>query len=156
MFLSSLMGMLMFLILHRIAVFFYLLFATFGDGGFAYYSFIFWDYITLSTFLVIGAIYGFWVGKYWYKSVYHESSHGGLVSYVNSLIWDEKPVKVAEVYKHKLEAATQKIEEDLTDLENLEKNFPVVLKPKPLKRTLVIAKKPAKKRAVKTKTKAKA
>jgi hypothetical protein len=145
------MGLLLFFILHRIAVFFYLLFATYADVGFEYYRFVFWDYATLSVVLVIGGCYGLWLGKYWYKSVYHEAAHGGLVSYLNAWIWDDKPVKV-EVYKHKLQEATQKIEADLLKLENLENNFPVALKPKRvIKRSTVSAKKPAAKRTTKTK-----
>lgn len=151
MFMAGLMGLLLFFILHRIAVFFYLLFATYADVGFEYYRFVFWDYATLSVVLVIGGCYGLWLGKYWYKSVYHEAAHGGLVSYLNAWIWDDKPVKV-EVYKHKLQEATQKIEADLLKLENLENNFPVALKPKRvIKRSTVSAKKPAAKRTTKTK-----
>lgn len=155
MFLSGLMGLLMFFILHRIAVFFYLLFATFSDATFAYYSFIFWDYVTLSITLIIGAIYGIWVGKYWYKSVYHENAHGGLVSYINAWVWNDKPVKI-QVYKHKLEEATARIEADLLKLERVEQEFPIVLKPKAIKRTLAPAKKPAVKRTTRAKTASKA
>jgi hypothetical protein len=43
-----------------------------------------WDYITLSAALIVGLVYGMWVGEYWYKVVYHENVHNGLVDYIAS------------------------------------------------------------------------
>jgi hypothetical protein len=151
-FLSGLMGLLMFFIIHRILVFFFLLFVTATNAEFQYYNFLLWDYITLCPSLVLGVMYGLWVGRYWYRVVYHENSHNGFVDFLNKKLWGEEPKQI-KVFQHKMEAVAEKLENDLSDLEALAKDFPVIIKPKRVIKRTVVKKSPARKAPAKTRKK---
>jgi len=79
-FLCSLLGMLLFLILHQIIAFGYLMllyvnYPTFGLGM----SLMDWlalDYFTLIIVLMLGMWYGIWLGMYWFGIVYEDQNHG--------------------------------------------------------------------------------
>lgn len=132
--LSGLMGLLVFFILHRIAVFVYLSLVTSQDIVFEYNNFLIWDYITLSAALIVGLVYGMWVGEYWYKVVYHENVHNGLVDYIASFFYSSRQSK-PEAFQHKLENVALKLENNLAELENLTSNTSKFLKSKtPIKR----------------------
>lgn len=129
-FLSAMLGLLMFFILHRIVVFFYLFFATLGDTQFEYYHFLVWDYSTLILVLFLGIFYGLWLGKYWYAAVYYEKLHGGLLDYVNTWLWGQK-IPQERVFQKKLETVSERLERNLADLENLSMQTSVNTQVKP-------------------------
>lgn len=129
-FLSAMLGLLMFFILHRIVVFFYLFFATLGDTQFEYYHFLVWDYSTLILVLLLGIFYGLWLGKYWYAAVYYEKLHGGLLDYVNTWLWGQK-MPQQQIFQKKLETVSERLERNLADLESLSMQTPVQTQAKP-------------------------
>lgn len=116
-FLTSLLGVLLFLILHRIFVFIYLFLVAnyFLLTDFNYLQFLAWDYFTLVIVLMLGAWYGVWLGLYWYKLVYEDASHGGLVSHISKRIFTKKPKNLTS----KMLAVKEKLEKDLWELEDL-------------------------------------
>lgn len=85
-FLSALLGVIMFMLLERLATFFYLYLLA---GGYIATSLEFWqiallDYIILTLAMMLGAWYGIWLGLYWYRKIYEEQSHPGLVGHLAS------------------------------------------------------------------------
>ena len=136
--LSGLMGLLMFFILHRIVIFFYLLLSTASNVYFPYERFVFWDSLSLIIVLIGGTFYGLWIGEFWYGAVYHENVHGGLVDSINRLIWRDRPKSVeVKSYQRKLETVAEKLEDNLSTLENLIEQPPMAVLPKRvLKRTI--------------------
>jgi len=85
-FLCSLLGVMLFLVLHRIIVLWYLLMVNYGvfswNGSETYIRFLAVDYISLTLFLMLGSWYGIWLGNYWYELVYES---GSLKGYFNSI-----------------------------------------------------------------------
>ncbi|MBL8030362.1 MAG: hypothetical protein JNN11_03880 [Candidatus Doudnabacteria bacterium] len=127
--LSGLMGLLIFFILHRIAIFLYLLIVTSADVFFEYNTFLLWDYITLSFSMVVGLVYGMWIGEYWYKVVYHENTHNGLIDHIGSFFTGKSKSK-PEIFENKLEHVALRLENNLNDLEALAKQAPAFLRQK--------------------------
>jgi len=90
-FLSAMLGVLLFLILHRIVIFFYLVLsgakflADVSENS--YLLFLAADYFTLILAMMFGAWYGIWLGMYWYEKVYEECSHRGFADYVARKYW---------------------------------------------------------------------
>lgn len=128
-FVSCVLGLLMFFILQRIVVFFYLVFITAVEIDFSYYSFLIWDYVSLFLSLIAGVFYGFWLGKYWYNSVYHEKAHGGLRNVITEFLFPSQDRQVIN-FEHKLNHVARELEEGLHDLEKLAENIPAIKKPK--------------------------
>src|SRR6185369_1300313 len=91
-FMTSLLGVLLFLILHRIVVFFYLFSIAGGYIGtsFNYIQFIALDYFTITITMLLGAWYGTWLGLYWYGKVYEEGSHMGFIHHLASNYFPRK------------------------------------------------------------------
>src|ERR1700722_11515309 len=122
-FLSSIMGALLFLILHQIIVFLYsvALSTDYADlsFGFSYMEFVAFEYLTLIFVLLAGAWYGIWLGLYWYEKVYEEGSHGGGVNHVASNYFprSKKNFKL----EAKMEAVKKDLETNLWELEDLAK-----------------------------------
>jgi len=150
-FLSSMLGILLFLVIHRIIVFLYLVLAgvrfTPGSEG-TYLVFLAFDYFTLIIILMLGAWYGIWLGMYWYEKVYEEESHKGVVDYIVNNYWPRR--KTTLNLKSKIAATQQKLETDLWELEGLTENLTrVKVKPRSIKKRIV--RKTAPKRLKKTK-----
>lgn len=117
-FLTSLLGVLLFLILHRVVVFIYLYLvaAGFGAESFDYLTFLLWDYFSLTITLMLGAWYGIWLGLHWFEKVYVEKSHGGLVAHLARHVWvGGRPKNL----QSKLSSVKQRLNEDLWQLEDL-------------------------------------
>jgi len=145
------LGTLLFLVLHRIIVFLYLVLAgpklIPGSEG-AYLMFSAVDYFTLVITLMLGAWYGIWIGMYWYEKVYEEESYKGVVDYIVNNYWPRR--KTTANLKSKIAATQQKLETDLWELEGLTENLTrVKVKPKGIKKRIV--RKEAPKRLKKTK-----
>ena len=120
-FLTALLGMLLFYILHRVVVFLFLYLLAIGYLGTGpdYYRFLAWDYTTLVLALMGGAWYGVWLGLYWFEKVYVEKSHGGLAHHIASkYLTRENPKSLPS----KMSAVKKRLESDLWALEDLAKN----------------------------------
>lgn len=125
-FLTSLLGVLLFLILHRLVIFIYLYFIATEvlTDGVIYYQFLALDYFTLVITLMMGAWYGIWLGLFWFNKVYEERSHGGFVAHVSEKIFFRKPKTLGG----KMADIKDRLEEDLWKLEDLAKIAPVEVK----------------------------
>lgn len=125
-FMSSMLGVLLFLILHRLAVFFYLVAVGVGGTpapvGYSYLVFLAVDFFTLILTLMLGAWYGIWVGMYWYEQVYEKGSHEGLVGYFRQRYWPRKSYGYG--LGPKIAEAQRKLENDRWELEGLVSNVP--------------------------------
>jgi hypothetical protein len=125
-FLSSLLGSLLFLVIHQAVV--VIIFLVFGvaRGGLAssesYMLFWVFDYFTLVLVLMLGSWYGIWLGMYWYEKVYEEESHKGFVSH----LWNRvRPASLrTDKFKVRLQTAKQTFQEDLKEFEELAKDLP--------------------------------
>jgi hypothetical protein len=140
-FLSSLLGVLLFLVLHRIIVFLYVLLLSFDYGAFgfgmSYIELLALDYLTLTLALFGGMWYGTWLGIHWYEKVYEEYSHKGVVHHIASSWWARKKHPLSSL-EQKVFAAKEKVEDGLWDLEGLVKPLkPIKSTKTPIKRTLV-------------------
>jgi hypothetical protein len=122
-FLCSLMGALLFLILHNLVVFLYSVALTADYGnlsfGFSYTEFVAIDVITLFLALLGGSLYGIWLGLFWYQKIYEEASHRGFVDHAAAYFWPGS----RHNYKleSKMEAAKKKLEDNLWQFEDLAK-----------------------------------
>ncbi len=148
-FLSSLLGMLLFLIIHRLVVFCLLILQSSGNKVFTlnmpYLEFLAWDYFSLLLTLLAGAWYGIWVGSYWYEKVYNEGSHLGLVGHITENYWP-KTTSYKDI-KSKISEVKKTIHTELWQLEDLNKtlNSELSSRKKPLARKKVIKRKTLKK-----------
>ena len=79
-FLTALLGTLLFLTVHQVAYFIYIYMLGTGlaTSGMSYVEFLAVEYFTLTITMMLGAWYGIWLGLYWYEKVYEEKSHRGL------------------------------------------------------------------------------
>lgn len=146
-FLSSLLGVLLFLTLHRIIAFFFLALQIVDyrdfNFGLSYMEFAALDYVTLVLALMLGAWYGVWLGNYWYGLVYEAGSHKGMLNHLAQR-WRAKASGNYNL-EEKIASVKQKLEKDLGNLEKLAGELPV--SPQPIKRKM--ARKSALKAAVK-------
>lgn len=138
-FLSALLGIFLFFLLHRI-VFFLSLVIIIGLGNSSYFGlsfrqFLMVDYISLFTALCLGAWYGLWVGNYWYEKIYIQKVHAGVVSHLAAVCW---PRRKHQELKAKIESVASHLKEDAWQLEDLEKSLSKnIVSPKPIKRRVV-------------------
>jgi len=143
-FLTSLLGLLLFFILHRIVVFFYLYMLAGGylTTDMTYYQFLVLDYATLFVVMALGVWYGIWLGMYWFRKVYEEGSHGGFVHQIKMSYFGGRTPKTLE---KKIVAVRQRLESDLWQLEDLAKEtVSIAEQPKPIKRKVVRKRAPRK------------
>ena len=120
-FLTALLGMLLFFILHRIVIFFYLYLLAGGyiTTDMSFYQFLVLDYASLLVVMVLGVWYGIWLGSYWFRKVYVEGSHRGFVQHLKmGNYWNQAPPKNLE---KKIIAVKHRLEDDLWQLEDLAK-----------------------------------
>jgi len=138
-FLSAILGVLLFLVLHRIIIFIYLLlsyedYQTFGMN-LTYLQYLALDYITLTLAMFGGLWYGIWLGLYWYEKVYEEGSHKGFVHHLAANLWGRKTYSDTKL-EHKLNAAKEKMEKGLWEMEGLVKGAELKVN-KTIKKTIV-------------------
>ena len=110
-FLTSLLGMLLFLVIHRVISFLLLYSAASGliFRNLDFQAFILTDYITLLVSLMLGAWYGIWLGLGWFEKVYEQKSHRGLVDHLAMKIFSDDH----EGLRAKLIAAEKQLEDDV-------------------------------------------
>lgn len=135
-FLSSLMGVMLFLVLHRVGIFIYLYLITQGYvvSSWSYVQFLVFDYFTLTLTLLFGAWYGIWLGVFWYDKVYVEGSHSGFVAHISNKFMSRK----SRGLESKMSHIKERLETDLWQLEDLAKtSLSQVSSPAPIKRKIV-------------------
>ena len=146
-FLTALLGLLLFFILHRVAFFFYLYLLAGGymTTDMTYYQFLVLDYSTLFVAMGVGVWYGIWLGMYWFRKVYEEGSHGGFIYHLNTHYFGGSKPKTLE---KKIEVVRHQLEDDLWKLEDLAKETVAMAEePKPIKRRVVRKRAPKKAKA---------
>ncbi len=119
-FMCSIMGALLFLIIHQIIAFGYLmlLYADYDKFslGLPFISLMALDYFTLIIVLMLGAWYGIWLGLYWFGLVYEGDGHG-FVEHIVKYYWPSN--KIPYSLKSKVAVVEKKLETDLNELEGL-------------------------------------
>lgn len=147
-FMSSMLGVLLFLILHRLVVFFYLVImgvgGTFMPGGYSQLVFLTVDFLTLILALILGGWYGIWVGMYWYEQVYEKGSHAGLIGYLWQKYWPRKSYGYA--LGTKIAEAQKRLANDMWELEGLVSHVPLEATEPPQALTRKIVRKKAPKK----------
>jgi hypothetical protein len=145
-FLTALLGTLLFMVVHQIAyfIYFYMLNAGVVATGMSYVEFLAIEYITMTLTLMLGAWYGIWLGLYWYEKVYEEKSHKG---FIHHLAINYFPGSKPKALESQMAQVKEHLEENLWQLENLAKSeavFQPVVEPKPIKRRVVRKRAPKK------------
>ena len=142
-FLTALLGVLMFMLLERLAAFFYwyLLAGSYITTGQSYLQIAMLDYIILVLAMMFGAWYGVWLGLFWYRKIYEEESHPGLVGHLAAHYFPRPgfaaPKGVAELKK--------RLAADLSQLETVAAvHLETIPGPTPIKRKIVRKKAPKK------------
>jgi hypothetical protein len=140
-YLSSLLGMLLFLLVHRIVVFLVFVWASSAGSLITwdkYLLFMGLDYFTLILFLMLGSWYGIWLGMYWYKRVYEEENFGGFFSHMRERYW-LKPKKLEKV-GIKINLAKDNFKEGMRELEKISRELEPQeseFKPQPVQKAVV-------------------
>jgi hypothetical protein len=140
--LTGLIGMFLFLILHRIFYFWVILFSSRAAslGSWAQEP-LAAEYLTLILALFCGLWYGIWIGLYWYRVVYVEKAHPGFAGHVANKIWARQ--LMPKGMAGRLFTATKKLETDLLKFEAEAAKKPFI-SAVPMKRTLVRKRAPKK------------
>jgi hypothetical protein len=146
-FLSSLLGVMLFLVLHRVLIFLYLLMASAGYQPFlsevSSLTFLGLEYLSLILTLLLGAWYGIWLGLYWYKKVYEDGESAGLVEHLTLRYWPKRKNQYG--LQAKIEAAKKHLENNMWELEDLAKTIPAAApSPAPIKKQVVRKRAPRK------------
>ena len=143
-FLTALLGVLMFVLLDRIAVFFYLylLAAVYMATSINFFEFMVVDYFILTLVMMLGAWYGIWLGLYWFKKVYEEQSHGGLVEHLTTNYFPQKSFFAGQ---GDMASLKKRLNTDLSQLEELAASGTAQeFQPEPIKRRIVRKRAPKK------------
>jgi hypothetical protein len=132
-FLSCLLGTLLFLLLHRVVAFFYILalessYSTFSFG-LSYIELLALEYFTLLLSLLLGGWYGIWLGIYWYEAVYEHKHFGGLVDHIVCSWWPNS--KSVGTLRNEVNAAAKKFEQNLSEVEKVTPSLPKISAVKP-------------------------
>lgn len=146
-FLCSLLGVLLFLVLHRLLVLWYLILVNSGvfvwSEADSYLKFLAVDYITLTLAMLAGSWYGIWLGSYWYEQVYELGAWKGSWLHITHKLLPNRGVD--KKLKARVEKVREKLEHDFSMAEELIEEFPrPIILAKPKKR--VAAKKPVAKK----------
>ncbi len=98
-FLSALLGALLFLILHRVIVFIFLYLVAIGtiNINLNYREFLAVEYFTLILVLMMGVWYGIWLGVSWFNRVYEEKTHGGFFNHLSTKVFSDNNEKLKEM-----------------------------------------------------------
>jgi hypothetical protein len=119
-FLSCLVGALLFMVLQRVTVFLYIGLLAYGfDGltfGLSWIELLALDYLTLLLSLLFGGWYGIWVGLHWYESVYE---HGSSKGFIGNLLHMWPRSRKTYDLQSKVAAVSTRLENDLGELQNL-------------------------------------
>lgn len=139
-FLCSLLGVLLFLVLHRIGMMLYVLLVIYGvfqwASTAAYIQFLAFDYVTLLLAMLCGSWYGIWLGNYWYEQVYELGAWSGAWRHFRHQLM---PAKTRHTdLRNRVEVVKQQLAEDLSHAQLLVGEIPQeILKPIAIKRRAV-------------------
>lgn len=139
-FLCSQLGVLIFLILHRLLVFFYLLLASISPeifyGRMNYLETVATDFFTLIVVIMLGLWYGIALGLRWYEAVYELGHAGGFVDHLIRRYWPSH--KRDYNLPQKVQSVARELKDDVLELEHLAKTIkPVIRETTPIKRRIV-------------------
>ena len=144
-FLSLLLGVFLFLIIHRLIIFsimmFYLSHNPVGIYTVGYRQFLLLEYSTLVLAVMAGSWYGLWVGGYWYEKVYEVGLHGGALGHL--VVGINRFTKKQSSLRTKVEQISKELKEEAWQLEDLAK-----MVAKPTKSIIVHKKKSASKKVI--------
>lgn len=137
-FLTAILGMLMFLALDRMVIFFYLFLLASGlvHSSLTFLQFLAIDYSALAVVMLLGAWYGVWLGLYWYRIIYEEESHGGVVSHISANYFPPQRSDTVSDLKRRLASNWSNLERDMAADAPVSMPRPA-LKPEPFKRRTV-------------------
>ena len=139
-FLCSLLGALLFLILHRLIIFVYFMLISASprafSGDMSYLQLVGLDFFTLILALFGGMWYGIWLGLSWYEAVYERGNKGGFVDHLVSTYWPTP--KTNYDLKERVESVAEELKDDIFQLEHLAKTIRPIIRPTvPVKRRAV-------------------
>lgn len=90
-FLSAILGGMLFLILQRLGIFFYLMLIAVDPNvfglGFNYIEFQAVDILTAFAAIILGMWYGIWLGLGWFQEVYERGSSRGMLHHIATHYW---------------------------------------------------------------------
>lgn len=138
-FLCSILGILIFLVIHRLILIVYFLIAAAYPqafyGNMENLEFIAADFITLFLVLIFGSWYGIWLGLKWYESVYENAEYTGFVDYLIRAYWPS--AKKDYNLQQKVQSVVNELGDDVLELKHLAKTIkPVLREVKPIKRSV--------------------
>jgi hypothetical protein len=152
-FLTGLLGMLLFAIVCQVVFFIYIY--MLGSGvvvaSMNYGQIFGGEYFILIIMLLLGAWYGIWLGLYWFEKVYEQRSHKGFVHHLATNYFPGARPKTPE---SKMAEVRERLEENLWQLEDLAQSPPIYqpsVSPEPIKRRAVRKKAPKKLNALQNK-----
>lgn len=177
-FLCSMLGVMLFLILHRLVMFSFVVFAIYAGYsrtlfGSAYLSFLAFDYVTLVLAMLAGSWYGIWLGTYWYEQVYELGNWRGAIYHLRGKML---PVREDARLQERIQEVQEILREDIREAEELSAELqssepelgmpvltpeiqPIVIRPKTVRRRPASAstarRAPAKKPASRSRVRAK-
>lgn len=119
-FLTTLLGVLLFLVFHRLLSFFYFKlleydFSTFSLG-LEPVTLLSLDRLTFTFALMLGAWYGIGLGLHWYEIVYEHRSYPGLTSHLLWRYWPKKESSAGH-WQEAVRAVAEELEETASELE---------------------------------------
>ncbi len=149
-FLCSILGILLFLLVHRLLFFFYLILISANpqifSRGLNSLEISAIDFFTLILALFGGMWYGIWLGLRWYEAVYEKNTHNGFIGHLISSYWPN-PARSYDL-QAKMQSVTDELAQDVLELESISKTIkPVLRAARPVKRRIVRKKAGAVKKA---------
>lgn len=130
-FLSLLLGVFVFFILHRLIILFIISFYLSTEGSAVYTAinrqFLAWDYSTLFLSVIAGSLYGLWVGGYWYEKVYEIGFHGGALGHLAVAL--NRFTKKQSSLRNRVDTISRELRDEAWQLEDLVKMVPKKLQP---------------------------
>ncbi len=154
-FMCSVMGVLLFVILHRLIVLAYLTLLAYGvfhwTSSYSYFTFVAVDYITLLLAMFCGSWYGIWLGEYWYEKIYETGEWRGVTRHLHHKLFPQRPT--SNELKARVEVVKLELAEDLSRIQQSIEDMPrEILMETPIKRRAVKRKPAVKRKTTKTKT----
>lgn len=119
-FLTTLLGVLLFLVFHRLLSFFYFRLLQYDFGTFSLglepVTLLSLDRLTFTFALMLGAWYGIALGLHWYEIVYEHRSYPGLTSHLLWRYWPKRE-SAAGHWQEAVHAVAEELEETASELE---------------------------------------
>ncbi|MDE2311876.1 MAG: hypothetical protein KGJ93_02170 [Patescibacteria group bacterium] len=140
-FLCSLLGVMLFMILQQLAMMSYLVAVSAGSfGGQANFSFLDFaavNYLTLLLSMLLGSWYGIWLGLDWYEKVYEQGLWRGFWIHSRHILFPWRRSQDLNL-RQRIEEVKENLEGDLAQAAELARQMPrEMTRPEPIKRRVV-------------------